>query len=77
MRVLNPPANRLVVLDPRLATAEAVRIALTHRTNLLLADLVSCALLRRAPVRVSRANAGKVWARVMANEGVDFEAIDV
>jgi hypothetical protein len=76
-RVLNPPAHRLVVLDPRTSTAEAVRVATGHGCNLLLAELVGAAASRRAAVRVTRPNRGRTWAQVMTDEGIDFAVVEV
>lgn len=75
-RVLHPPANRLIVLDPRRSTEGAVRIAVEHGTNLLLAELAGGAVHHGAAVRVSPANVGRSWPAVMEAEGIDFAAID-
>lgn len=76
-RVLRPPGNRLLVLDPRSSTEEAVAVALRRRANLLLAELVGAALHHRAAVRVTEANQGRSWSQVMADEGVDFEIVGI
>lgn len=76
-RVLHPPADRLVVLDPRASVAEAVRVAAEHGANLLLADLVAGAILRNAAIRVTRANEGRTWAGIMVAEDIDFASLDV
>jgi len=76
-RVLHPPANRLVVLDPRSSMDDTVRVALTHRANLLLAELVGAAVSRQASIRLTRANVGRSWPAVMEAEGVDLAIIDV
>lgn len=75
-RVLRPPAHRLIVLDPRTSIEEALRVAAGHRANLLLAELVGAALHHRAAVRVTPANQGKTWARLMEAEGVDFGTVE-
>lgn len=74
-RVLRPPIDRLVALDPREGLAEAAAIANRHAANLLLAELVGAALHHRAAVRVTSANCGRAWPAIMAAEGVDFATI--
>lgn len=76
-RVLRPPANRLIVLDPRASVDEAVTIGIEHGANLLLAELVGAALHHRASVRITPGTEGRTWARVMAGAGVDFATVDV
>ena len=76
-RVLRPPANRLVVLDPRSSLDAAVRVATEHSANLLLAELVGAALHHQAALRVTAANAGRSWASVMDAHGVDFATVDL
>jgi hypothetical protein len=76
-RVLHPPAHRLVVLDPRVSIDEAVRVAATHRANLLLAELTGAAAHHDAAVRVTPANQGKTWRQLMDTEGIDFAIVDV
>lgn len=71
-RVLHPPAHRLVVLDPRASIDEAVRLALLHHTNLLLAEVLAAAVYHRAAVRVTAANVGRTWPAAMGAEGLDF-----
>jgi hypothetical protein len=75
-RVLEPPTDRLVVLDPRSSVEHSVRIAVEYGANLLLADLVGAALQHGAHVRVTPANVGRSWPAVMEAEGVDFQAVD-
>ena len=58
-RALRPPANRLVVLDPRATLDEAVRVATEHAANLLLAELVGAAVRHQAAVWVTPANVGR------------------
>jgi uncharacterized membrane protein len=72
-----PPADRLVVLDPRQSLEQAVGVAGRHPANLLLAELLGAALLHRAKVRVSRANVGRSWPAIMRAESVDFVAVDI
>lgn len=76
-RVVKPPAHRLVVLDPRASVADAVRVAVEHRANLLLAELMGAAIYHRASVRVAKANVGKTWGAAMRSAGVDFAAVDI
>ncbi len=76
VRVLHPPAHRLVVLDPRSSIAEAICIATSYRANLLLAELVGAALHHRAAIRVTPGNVGKTWARLMEAESVDFATVE-
>lgn len=75
-RVVRPPANRLVVLDPRASEAEAVRVATDHAANLLLAELVGAAVHHGAAIRVTAANVGRKWEAVMAASGVDYRTVD-
>ena len=75
-RVLRPPANRLVVLDPRASVDEAVRVAMGHAANLLLAELVGAAVHHQAAVRVTPGNQGRSWAEVMGASGVNFATVD-
>lgn len=75
-RVLYPPAHRLVVLDPRASIEDAVQVAVAHRANLLLAELVGAALHHRAAVRVTPQNEGKNWAQLMETAGVDFSTVE-
>lgn len=76
-RVLRPPADRLLVLDPRVSTGEAGRVGASHHANLLLAELVAAARHHGAAVRVSEGNVGRTWAAVMTAESVDFAAISL
>lgn len=75
-RILRPPANRLIVLDPRASAEESVRIAVEHKANLLLAELGGAAVFHSAAVRVSSKNVGRSWAGVMRAESVDFSAVE-
>ena len=75
-RVLRPPANRLVVLDPRASVDEAVRVGMAHGANLLLAELVGAALHHHAAVRVTPGNEGRIWAAVMAAEDLSFATVN-
>jgi len=75
-RVLKPPANRLIVLDPRASVDEAVSVAIEHGANLLLAELVGAAVHHRACVRIMPSNEGRTWAEVMETVGVDFATVD-
>jgi len=76
-RMLHPPAHRLVVLDPRASLEESVRMAGSHRANLLLAELMGAAAHHGAAVRVTPANQGKTWAHLMEAEGIDFATVDL
>jgi len=75
-RILRPPANRLLVLDPKTSVHEAVTVAIEHGANLLLAELVGAAIHHRAPVRITARNCGRRWAAVMEASGVDFATIE-
>lgn len=75
-RVLRPPANRLIVLDPRASVDEAVSVAFEHGANLLLAELLGAAVHHRASVRITPRNEGRTWAGVMKAAGVDFATVD-
>ena len=75
-RVLQPPAHRLVVLDPRVSMAEAVDVAVRRRANFLLAELAGAAVHHGAAVRVTRGNVGRRWADVFRDEDVDLQTIE-
>ena len=75
-RVLAPPAHRLVVLDPRASMAEAVEVAVRHRANFLLAELVGAAVHHGAAVRLSPGNVGKAWGDVFRHEDVELQTIE-
>ncbi len=75
IRVLKPPANRLVVLDPRASIEESVDVAMRGSANLLLAELVGAAMHHRASVRITPKNEGRTWAAVMEAAGVDFATV--
>jgi len=74
-RAVRPPADRLVVLDPRASLQEAVGVACRHPANLLLAEVVGAALHHRAAIRVTPKNSGRTWAQIMDAEGIDFASI--
>lgn len=76
IRVLKPPANRLVVLDPRATIEEAVDVAMRRSANLLLAELVGAAMHHRASVRITPKNEGRTWAAVMEAAAIDFATVD-
>jgi hypothetical protein len=76
-RMLRPPSDRLVVLDPRASLEDAVDVGARYRASLLLAELVGAARYHRAAVRVSRANVGRSWPDIMASESVDFATLRV
>ncbi len=57
--------------------AEAVRIAVEHRANLLLAEMLGAAIYHRASVRVTPNNIGKTWDPVIQSAGIDFAAVDL
>ena len=76
-RLLNPPADRLLILDPRTSVSAAVEVAARQRANLLLAELVGAARHHGAPVRITAGNVGRTWAAVMEAEGVDFDVVAV
>ena len=75
-RVLMPPAHRLVILDSRASMAEAVEVAIRHRANLLLAELVGAAVHHGAAVRVTSRNVGRSWPDVFPQENVNFQVIE-
>ena len=75
-RVLRPPPDRLVVLDPRASLDEAVHVGIEHGANLLLAELVGAAVHHYAAVRVTPGNEGRTWAAVMATNAVAFATVD-
>jgi hypothetical protein len=56
--------------------ANAVEVAVRHRANLLLAELVGAALTYGAAVRVTRGNLGRTWADIMHANNIDFRAIE-
>jgi hypothetical protein len=73
---LQPPANRLIVLDPRVSTVQAVRIAIEHRANLPLAELAGSAAHDGAAVRLTAANVGRTWPTFMQTEGIDLAKVE-
>jgi hypothetical protein len=73
--VLNPPADRLVVLDPRSSLDEAADVATRHQANLLLSELVGAARAHNASIRVTSANVGRSWDFVMTAESIDFATL--
>ncbi|HEY5246457.1 MAG TPA: hypothetical protein VIJ60_12375 [Acidimicrobiales bacterium] len=75
-RATQPPAHRLVVLDPRASLGQAVDVATRHPANLLLAELIGAAQHHQAAVRLTPANVGKSWPGVLAAEGIDFGTVD-
>jgi hypothetical protein len=75
-RYLRPPANRLIVLDPRVSADQSVRIAVAHRANLLLAELAGSAVHYGAAVRLTAANIGRTWPTVLQTEGVDLVTVE-
>jgi len=56
--------------------ATAVEVAVRHRANFLLAELVGAAVTHGAAVRVTRANAGRTWADVMQAHALDFRTLE-
>jgi len=76
-RVIHPPADRLLVLDPRTSTAEAAQVGFNHGANLLLAELVGAALRHGAAIRMSEGNVGRAWPAVMTAESVDFAVLAI
>jgi hypothetical protein len=76
-RATQPPAHRLVVLDPRASLGQAIDVAIRHPANLLLAELIGAAQHHQAVVRLTPANVGKSWPAVLATEGIDFDTVDV
>lgn len=75
-RVLRPPADRLIVLDPRDSLDRARAAARRHGVNLLLAELLGAASTHRAAVRVVAANVGRGWEALMTSEGIDFQIVE-
>jgi hypothetical protein len=76
-RILHPPAHRLVVLDPRASVESTVKIAVNHKVNLLLAELIGAALHHGAGIRMTFPNVGKAWPAIMEAESMDFVAVDI
>ncbi len=74
-RAVRPPADRLVVLDPRASLQSALGVASRHPANLLLAEVVGAALHHRAAIRVTPKNTGRTWTQIMDAEGIDFSTI--
>ena len=56
--------------------AEAGEVAVAHRANFLLAELVGAALSYRAAVRVSVGNVGRTWPEIMRAHDIDFRAVE-
>lgn len=68
--VIDPPRERLTILDPRQVTALAAEMSARHGLNLLAAELVASAVHHRADVYLSAANVGRSWPDVLAAESV-------
>jgi hypothetical protein len=68
--VTHPPAERLVVLDPREFTALAADLSMRHGLNLLAAEMVAACLHHRADLHLSAGNLGRDWTAVLEAEGV-------
>lgn len=75
-RLANPPADRLLVLDPRASVGAAAQVAARHRANLVLAELVGAARHHGATVRVTAANVGRTWVGIMEAEGIELQVVD-
>ncbi|MDQ6727362.1 MAG: hypothetical protein M3066_14525 [Actinomycetota bacterium] len=75
-RVVRPPTNRLLVLDPRASVEEAVSVAIERGANLLLAELVGAAVHHGCSVRITPRNMGRTWPAVMEAAGVNFATVD-
>lgn len=71
-RVGSPPADRVVILDPRPTTALAAEVAHRHGLNLLGADLVAAARHHEAEVALSEGNVGRSWPAAFAAERVTY-----
>ncbi len=74
-RAANPPANRLVVLDPRTSTSLAAELAVRHGLNLLASELVAAAKSHRCQVVLSEANVGRRWPDVLTSEGISLRVV--
>jgi hypothetical protein len=75
-RYLRPPANRRIVLDPRVSADQSVRIGVEHRANPLLAELAGSAVRYGAAVRLTAANVGRTWPTVVQAGGVDLATVE-
>jgi hypothetical protein len=71
-RAENPPADTLVVLDPRRSTALAAALASEHQLNLVAAELLAAARLHRASVLLAAPNVGRGWPEAFAAAGVEL-----
>jgi len=56
--------------------AEAVDVAVRHRANLLLAQLVGAAVHHGAAVRVTPGNVARRWADVFRDADIDLQTIE-
>lgn len=70
---VDPPAGRLIVLDPRLVTRTATAVAHRHGLNRLAAELVASALEHRATVLLDAVNVGRAWPAVFEAERITYE----
>lgn len=70
-----PPPGVLAVLDPRELTQQAAELAIGHRLNLLVAELLAAATHHRATVALSEGNVGRSWPALFEDRGVPLEVI--
>ena len=66
---LAPPTDVLTVLDPRHLTVTAAQIMSRHPLSIVTSELLTAALVHRAPVHVAEANVGRSWRTAFATEG--------
>jgi hypothetical protein len=71
----DPPASRLLVLDPRESTNRAAELSVRHGLNLLAAELVAAAAHHRASVRLHAANVGRRWPDVLEAESIAYHVM--
>lgn len=69
-RAAAPPADRVLVLDPRSTTTLTAEMSNRHGLNLLAADLVATARHHDAEVVLSPGNVGRSWPEVFAAEHI-------
>ena len=69
---VDPPSNRLLVLDPREVTRMAAAVARRHGLNLLAAELVASALHHRASLMLDESNVGRSWPSIFESENIRY-----
>lgn len=66
---LSPPTDVLVVLDPRLYTADAARLSVAQRIPLMPAEMLMIAIRNDAWINIHEKNFVDRWDRIVENTG--------